>query len=61
MGLVPSIPGELVQGEMVSLNLADLDVEELERRLELSMMVPNSDCWSYCSNNCGCNCIINCL
>jgi hypothetical protein len=31
--------------EIVSLNAADLDVEELESRLEMATAVPNADCW----------------
>ena len=38
--------------EMVSLNAAELDVEELESRLEMASAVPNDDCWV---NACGIN------
>ena len=38
--------------DVVSLNLLDLDVEELETRLEMALAVPNSDCWA---NACGVN------
>ena len=38
--------------EVVSLNLLDLDVEELETRLEMALVVPNADCWT---NACGIN------
>jgi len=31
--------------EIRSLNAADLDVEELESRLEMAAAVPNADCW----------------
>jgi hypothetical protein len=39
--------------ELVSLNLLDLDVEELETRLEMAAAVPNSDCWA--NYQCGIN------
>ena len=32
--------------EIRSLNAADLDVEELESRLEMATAVPNADCWA---------------
>jgi len=38
--------------EICSLNAADLDVEELESRLEMAAAVPNDDCWV---NACGIN------
>jgi hypothetical protein len=38
--------------EIRSLNAADLDVEELESRLEMAAAVPNTDCWA---NACGIN------
>ncbi|HLQ15127.1 MAG TPA: hypothetical protein VK256_04635 [Candidatus Eisenbacteria bacterium] len=38
--------------EISSLNAADLDVEELESRLEMAAAVPNADCWA---NACGIN------
>lgn len=38
--------------EIRSLNAADLDVEELESRLEMAAAVPNADCWA---NACGIN------
>jgi hypothetical protein len=37
---------ELNRGEIRSLNAADLDVEELESRLEMAAAVPNDDCWA---------------
>ena len=45
--------------EIVILNEAALDVEELEARLELASMVPNDDCWHDCQrlNCCGIDCI----
>lgn len=43
--------------EIVILNEAALDVEELEARLEIASMVPNEDCWANCPCNfdCGLN------
>jgi hypothetical protein len=43
---------ELKPGEILSLNAAALDVEELESRLEMAAIVPNDDCWA---NACGLN------
>ncbi len=40
------------QPEVVHLNLADLDVQELEQRLELASAAPAADCWA---NACGVN------
>jgi hypothetical protein len=37
---------ELEVDGIVSLNAAELDVEELESRLEMSALVPNDDCWT---------------
>jgi hypothetical protein len=31
--------------EIRCLNAVDLDVEELESRLEMAVSVPNDDCW----------------
>ena len=44
--------------EIRSLNVAELDVEELEARLEIASMVPNADCWNDCRylNCCGLDC-----
>jgi hypothetical protein len=39
--------------EIRSLNAADLDVEELESRLEMAAAVPNADCWLQCGINIG--------
>ncbi len=39
--------------EIRSLNAADLDVEELESRLEMAAAVPNADCWVNCGINIG--------
>ncbi len=39
------------QEEIVSLNLEDLDIEELEQRLEMASAAPNADCWVH--DNCG--------
>ena len=39
--------------EIRSLNAVDLDVEELESRLEMAAAVPNSDCWANCGINIG--------
>jgi hypothetical protein len=36
----------LEASEILSLNAADLDIEELESRLELATAVPNADCWT---------------
>ena len=38
--------------EIVILNEAALDVEELEARLEIAVATPNADCWTDCSWNC---------
>ena len=39
--------------EIVSLYEADLDVEELEARLEIAVMIPNANCWVlYCGIDC---------
>ena len=48
---------ELEVPEIVILNEAALDVEELEARLEIASMVPNEDCWVNCKCNfdCGVN------
>lgn len=35
-----------VESEILSLNAADLDIEELEARLEMAVAVPNADCWT---------------
>ena len=32
--------------EILNLNAADLDIEELESRLEMATAVPNADCWT---------------
>ncbi len=37
---------QLKPREVLSLNAADLDVEELESRLEMAAAVPNDDCWA---------------
>lgn len=38
--------------ELESLNVADLDVEELEKRLELAIAHPDADCYSFdCNSN----------
>jgi len=39
--------------ELVPLNIDDLDVAELERRLELAAALPNADCWVECTINIG--------
>jgi len=36
----------LEASEISSLNAADLDIEELESRLEMATAVPNADCWT---------------
>lgn len=46
------IPSSEDMPEIVQLNLADLDVQELEQRLELASAAPTADCWS---NACGVN------
>jgi hypothetical protein len=58
--------------EIESLNSENLDVQELERRLELASMwtdltTPDcyidtcgADCGSNCVGNCGSNCVGNC-
>jgi hypothetical protein len=46
------MPKEVIQvreqepEEILSLNAEDLDVEELESRLEMAAAVPNDDCWT---------------
>ncbi len=47
MAEVIGAPGD----ELVPLNIDDLDVAELERRLELAAALPNADCWVQCSAN----------
>lgn len=42
---------EMQTPEISSLNGADLDVEQLESRLDIASMVPNADCWMH-----GCKC-----
>jgi hypothetical protein len=39
-------PDRLEAREILSLNAADLDIEELESRLEMATAVPNADCWT---------------
>ena len=43
--------------EISSLNVAPMDIEELEARLEVATLVPNDDCWydNHCS--CGIDCV----
>lgn len=41
--------------EIESLNVDDLDIEELERRVELASTVPLADLYD-CGTNCGANC-----
>jgi hypothetical protein len=43
---MPSLEREFVTDEVTSLNAANLDVEELEARLEMAVAVPNDDCWT---------------
>jgi hypothetical protein len=45
-----------MQNEMESLNLDELDIEGLERRLELAAMAAASGCTGDCIANCGTNC-----
>ncbi|NOK58048.1 MAG: hypothetical protein GFH27_549287n352 [Chloroflexi bacterium AL-W] len=51
--------------ELISLNVDDLDIEELEQRLELAFGVPivpdlcakyGCGCWSYCAALCPTQC-----
>jgi hypothetical protein len=37
--------------EIKSLNLENLDVQELERRLELAVAIPTADCTTKCRTN----------
>ena len=37
---------DAMEKEIYSLNAADLDIEELEARLEMAVAVPNADCWT---------------
>ncbi|HEX8453421.1 MAG TPA: hypothetical protein VF647_15070 [Longimicrobium sp.] len=46
--------GQKLQPQIFSLNIDDLDVEELERRLE--MAVANPDSLDVCGVNRECNC-----
>jgi hypothetical protein len=52
--------------EIELLNADALDVEELERRLEMAVSMPDfglycgADCGSNCIANCGSNCQANC-
>jgi len=39
---------EAETSEIRSLNAADLDVEELEARIEIAVVVPNMDSWATC-------------
>ncbi len=39
--------------EITILNLDALDIAELEERLEMAGLLPNSDCWVH--DNCGCH------
>ena len=39
---------DVEEREIVSLNDADLDLEQLESRFELSIMLPSSGCWVHC-------------
>ena len=46
--------------EILSLNADDLDVEELERRLEMAPILLDG-CTGYCgTHSCNCNCSTNC-
>ncbi len=42
--------------EIVSLNLVDLDITELEQRLELASTAPNAGCWIH--DNCPCDVLV---
>jgi hypothetical protein len=42
--------------EIMHLSLTDLDVQELERRLELASAAPAADCWT---NVCPCNVLVD--
>ena len=44
-----------MEHEIVSLNLEDLDVQELEQRLELAIGMPITDAW-VCNKNCDVKC-----
>ncbi len=39
--------------EITSMNLSDLDIEELERRIELGLMIPPSEGSNDCVTQCG--------
>lgn len=57
--------GAIAPDEIESLNVDDLDIEELERRIELASAMPmlpdgwicGADCGSACGANCGSNCV----
>jgi hypothetical protein len=42
--------------KMKTLALEDLDIEELERRLELALAGPSPLKWGTCPTNCGADC-----
>jgi hypothetical protein len=44
---------ELTPAELICLNADELDVEELEARLEMAAALPNADCWVNCTVNIG--------
>lgn len=45
--------------ELESLNADELDIEELERRIEMASTLPDGFAW-ICGADCGNNCIGNC-
>jgi hypothetical protein len=69
----PTPKQDLVVNEVTSLNLNDLDVEELERRVELALGGVHALCFidlcyinccgcngTNCTADCGTNCVANC-
>jgi hypothetical protein len=46
------VPSPASEPEIMHLSLIDLDVQELERRLELASAAPAADCWTLV---CPCN------
>ena len=50
---VPGV-GQLNSEGLVSFNKTDLDVAELEHRLELAAALPSANCWSDCPNFASC-------
>lgn len=50
---------DMLKSQIKSLALVDLDIEELDRRIELAPAATGGDDWP-CSSNCGVNCATVC-